>query len=59
MKLPKPVYVKLEVLTKIAGLVLVAIGVDNVFKGNYFLALSFFIAGGLISVIPLFIDVEN
>jgi len=59
MKLPESVYVKLEVLTKLIGLVLVAIGVDNVFKGNYFIALSFFIAGGLISTIPLFIGVEN
>jgi uncharacterized membrane protein YjjP (DUF1212 family) len=59
MKLPKPAYIKLEILTKIIGLALVAIGMDNVFKGNYFVALSFFIAGGLISIIPLFIEVEN
>lgn len=59
MKLPEPVYVKLDALTKITGLVLAAIGVDNAFKGNYFFALSFFIAGGFISMIPMFIDVEN
>lgn len=58
MKVSKTKYERIDALTKIAGLVLLAFSIDNVSKGNYFVALALFGAGGLISIIPVFIEVE-
>jgi len=58
MKVSKTKYERIDALTKIAGLVLLAFSVDNVSKGNYFVALALFGAGGLIGIIPVFIEVE-
>ena len=58
MKLPKQKYERIDAVSKIAGLVLLAIGVDNIAKGNYFTALALFGLGGLVSIVPVFIEVE-
>lgn len=58
MKLSKSKYEKLDAVTKIIGLVLLAVSVDRVTKGNYSVALALFGLGALISIIPLCIDVE-
>ncbi len=58
MKLSKKKYERIDAVTKIAGLVLLAIGVDSITKGNYFIALFLFGLGGLISIVPVFIGVE-
>lgn len=59
MKLSKTKYERVDAISKILGLVLLAVGIDNVSKGNYFIALALFGLGGLISIIPVFIGVET
>ncbi len=59
MKLSKTKYEKIDAISKILGLILLAVGIDNVSKGNYFIALALFGLGGLISIVPVFIEVET
>jgi hypothetical protein len=59
MKLSKSRYERIDAVSKIAGLVLLAVGVDNVTKGNYFIALALFGLGGILSIVPLFIEVKT
>ncbi|MCZ7393277.1 MAG: hypothetical protein ABOK23_06610 [Candidatus Methanoperedens sp.] len=59
MKLSKSGYERIDAVSKIAGLVLLAVGVDNVTKGNYFIALALFGLGGIISIVPVFIEVKT
>ncbi len=59
MKVSKPKYERIDALSKIAGLILLAVSIDNVSKGNYFIALALFGLGGMVSIIPLFIRVET
>lgn len=58
MKVSKSKYEKIDALSKITGLVMLAVSVDNVSKGNYFIALALFGIGGIISIVPVFIEVE-
>lgn len=58
MKLPKSKYEKIDALSKLSGLIMLAVGIENISKGNYFIALALFGLGGLISIVPLFIEVE-
>lgn len=58
MKLSKSRYEKIDAVSKIAGLILVAVSIDNATKGNYFIALFLFGLGGMISIVPVFIKVE-
>ncbi len=41
MKLNKSKYERIDAITKIAGLILLAVGIENITKGNYFFALPF------------------
>ncbi len=59
MKLSKTKYERVDAISKILGLILLATGIDNVSKGNYFIALALFGLGGLISIVPMFIEVET
>lgn len=59
MKLQRSKYDKIDALSKFTGLILLAVGVDNVSKGNYYIALFFFGLGGIIGIAPLFIEVES
>lgn len=59
MKLSKTKYERVDAISKILGLILLAVGIDNVSKGNYFIALALFGLGGLISIIPVFVEVET
>ncbi len=59
MKMSRSKYERIDALSKIAGLILVAISIDNAVKGNYFIALFFFGSGGIISILPIFIQVET
>jgi hypothetical protein len=59
MKLSRSRYERIDAVSKIAGLVLLAVGVDNITKGNYFIALALFGLGGLISIVPVFIEVKT
>lgn len=59
MKVSRSKYRRIDAISKIAGLILVAVSVDNATKGNYFIALFFFGLGGLISIMPVFIQVET
>ncbi|MDO9097420.1 MAG: hypothetical protein Q7U60_04795 [Candidatus Methanoperedens sp.] len=58
MKVSKPRYEKIDAASKIIGLILLAVSIDNVSKGNYFIALALFGIGGIISIVPVFIEVE-
>jgi hypothetical protein len=59
MKVSKSRYKKIDAVSKIAGLILVAASIDNATKGNYFIALFLFGLGGMISIVPVFIKVET
>lgn len=58
MKVSKSKYEKIDAISKIAGLILVAVSIDNAVKGNYFIALFLFGLGGMISIAPVFIKVD-
>ena len=58
MKMSKSKYEKMDAISKIAGLILVAVSVDHAVKGNYFIALFLFGLGGMISIVPVFIKIE-
>lgn len=58
MKLSKSKYEKIDALSRLAGLILMAISIENVTKGSYYTALIFFGLGGIISIVPLVIEVE-
>ncbi len=59
MKVSKPKYEKIDAVSKITGLILLAVSIDNVSKGNYFIALALFGLGGLVSIMPVFIEVVS
>ena len=59
MKVSKTKYKKIDAISKIAGLILVAVSIDNASRGNYFIALFLFGLGGIISIAPVFIQVET
>jgi hypothetical protein len=59
MKVSRSDYLRIDALSKITGIILVAVSIDDVSKGNYLIALSLFGLGGVISIIPLFIEVEG
>lgn len=59
MRVSKSKYEKIDAISKIAGLVLVAVSIDNATKGSYFIALFLFGLGGMISIVPVFIKVET
>ncbi len=58
MKLSKSKYERIDAVSKILGLILLAFSIDNASKGNYFIALALFGIGGIISIVPVFIKVE-
>jgi len=58
MKLSKSRYERIDAVSKILGLILLAFSIDNASKGNYFIALALFGIGGIISIVPMFIEVE-
>jgi hypothetical protein len=58
MKLAKSRYEKIDAVSKILGLILLAVSIDSISKGNYFTALALFGMGGLVSIVPLFIEVD-
>lgn len=59
MKVTKAKYAKIDALSKIISLIMLAFGIDNVSKGNYFIALLLFGLGGFAGIIPFYIKVET
>ncbi|MDD5474029.1 MAG: hypothetical protein PHU34_07755 [Candidatus Methanoperedens sp.] len=59
MKISKSKYERIDAVSKITGLILLAIAIDNVAKGNIFTALALFGLGGLIGIIPVFIETDT
>lgn len=59
MKLPRSKYDKIDAVSKFIGLILLAVSIDNVSRGNYYIALFLFGLGGIIGIIPLFIEIET
>jgi len=59
MKLTRSKYNKIDTLSKFTGLILLAVSVDNVTKGNYYIAIFLFGLGGIIGIMPIFIKVET
>ncbi|MCZ7398968.1 MAG: hypothetical protein O8C62_04695 [Candidatus Methanoperedens sp.] len=58
MKLSKSKYERIDAVSKILGLILLAFSIDFASKGNYYIALALFGIGGIISIVPVFIEVE-
>ncbi len=58
MKLPRSKHNKIDTLSKFIGLILLAVSIDNVSKGNYYFALFFFGLGAIIGIVPIFIEVD-
>ena len=58
MKVSESKYKRLDAISKVLGLILLAISIDNISKGNYYVALALFGLGGIISIVPVFIEVE-
>ena len=59
MKLPRSKYNKIDAISKFIGLILLAVSIDNVSKGNYYIALFFFGLGAIIGIVPIFIEVDT
>jgi len=59
MRVSRSNYVRIDALSKIFGLILLAVSIENASKGNYLIALALFGLGGLISVVPVFIEVKT
>ncbi|MCZ7382294.1 MAG: hypothetical protein O8C64_12080 [Candidatus Methanoperedens sp.] len=59
MKLSKSRYERIDAVSKILGLILLAFSIDYASKGNYYIALALFGIGGIISIVPVFIEVET
>jgi hypothetical protein len=59
MKVSRSKYNKLDAISKLTGLILLAVSIDNVAKGNYYIALFLFGVGGIIGILPIFIKVET
>lgn len=59
MKLSKSKYKKIDALSKLIGLILLAVSIENVTKGSYYVALIFFGLGGIVSIVPLFIEINQ
>ncbi len=59
MKLSKSKYERIDAVSKILGLILLAFSIDYASKGNYYIALALFGIGGIISIVPVFIEVET
>ena len=59
MKVSKSKYKRLDAISKVLGLILLAISIDNISKGNYYVALALFGLGGIISIVPVFIEIET
>lgn len=58
MKVSKKKFERIDAISKITGLVMLAVSIDNLTKGNYFFALLLFGIGGIIGIIPAFIEVD-
>jgi hypothetical protein len=59
MKLSRSKHDKIDAVSKFTGLVLLAVSIDNVTKGNYYIALFLFGLGGMIGILPIFFKVET
>jgi hypothetical protein len=59
MKLSRSKYNKIDTVSKLTGLILLAMSIDNMSKGNYYFAFFFFGLGGMIGILPIFIKVET
>lgn len=59
MKMQKINYDRIDALSKLTGLIMLAVGIDNAVKGNYYIAFFLFGLGSIISIIPLFIEIET
>jgi hypothetical protein len=59
MKLPRSKHDKIDSISKFIGLILLAVSMDYVSKGNYYIALFLFGLGAIIGIVPIFIEVET
>ena len=59
MKLPRSKHIKIDAISKFIGVILIAVSIDNVSKGNYYIALFLFGLGSIIGIVPIIIEVEK
>ncbi len=58
MKLDRNAHERVDAAFKVAGLVLLAVGIEFVVRGDLLLAAGFLGAGSLSAIFPLYIEVE-
>lgn len=59
MKLSRSKYNQVDAISKFTGLILLAVSIDNVSKGNYYIAIFLFGLGGMIGILPIIIKIET
>ena len=59
MKLTRSKSDKIDAVSKLTGLILLAVSIDNVTRGNYYIAIFLFGLGGMIGILPIIIKVET
>ncbi|MFQ5800611.1 MAG: hypothetical protein ACE5HH_02675 [Candidatus Hydrothermarchaeales archaeon] len=59
MELVEPIHQRIDLLSKVVGVIFVAIGIDQFRNGNSNAAMSYILLGGLVSITPFFIDVKK
>jgi hypothetical protein len=59
MKLTRSKYNQVDAVSKFIGLILLAVSIDNVTRGNYYIAIFLFGLGGMIGILPIIIKVDT
>ncbi len=59
IELEKPIHQRLDLLTKLVGVILVASGINKLRYGEFTGALFLVLIGGLISILPLYIKIKE
>ncbi|MEE9594379.1 MAG: hypothetical protein V3V92_03170 [Candidatus Hydrothermarchaeales archaeon] len=59
MEFEKPIYQRIDLLTKLIAVVLVALGIDQLRRADLNGGLLFLVIGGVISLVPFFIAVKG
>ncbi len=59
MEFDKPIYQRIDLFTKLIAVVLVAVGIDYLRGTDISGGLFLIVGGGVISLIPFFIDVKE
>jgi hypothetical protein len=59
MKVEKPIHQRIDLGSKLVGVILVAVGIDHLRRAQINTGLLYIFGGGAISLIPMFIKVKK